>query len=161
MKRLNFATLEGSMRLIEKGGVDLAGDRLGISPEDLKLVTGSIPWIITDRQSVRRTLDMLIHGLVDSLGLPRFELPAEYVAAVISVFVCPCNYFAACSWIPGSVSNEDLVAGTRGEPLEGFEKVTPSQLFALLIEVAGEADKVAQRYSKKMGVKIERLAQVA
>ena len=37
--------------------------------------------------------DALLFQSLDELGLPRFTLPVEYVAAAIVAFVHPINYF--------------------------------------------------------------------
>jgi hypothetical protein len=157
MKNLRLATAYGTMKILEKGGELVQADLLGVSQEDLALATGKAPWVATDRQAVRRTLDALMFGVIDAQGLPRFELPSEYCAAIIAVFVDPCNYFAACSWISGHVSHEELVAGSRGKTPEGFEKVRPEKLFALVIQISERGDSVAKAYASATGAAIERL----
>ena len=83
MKRLRLQTAVGTMNLIAAGGADLTAKVLGITPEDVVLTTGVDAWVNTDRTRVRRVLDTYLFGMVDILGLPRFELPAEYVPAPI------------------------------------------------------------------------------
>lgn len=157
MANLSLRTAQGAMQILANGGPALVTDQLGLTPEDIQLVTGVTPWLATDRQTVRKGLDSFIYGVIDVLGLPRMDLPSEYVAAVISTFVDPCNYFPACAWVTAQVSSEELVAGKRAKPVEGFERTTPSELFAIILQLHGDADKTAQSYASKTGAAIERL----
>lgn len=150
MIKLRLHTAYAAMQMIAQGGAEMALSFLNISAEDVALCKGATAWSTTDRPRVRRVLDAYLYGCVDALGLPRFELPAEYVAAIIAVFVHPCNYFAACTWITGAVSQEELLSGKSGKVPEGFEKVKPSQLFAIIIELQTKSTEVAKSYEKKM-----------
>lgn len=158
MKKLKLQTATGVMQIIAKGGLEVTTKYLGIPEDDVKTVTGSAPWTGAERLQVRRVLDSYIYGMLDVLGLPRFEVPAEYAAAIIAVFVHPVNWFAACSWVTGMASQEELVSGVRGQAVDGFEIVTARELFAIVIECATDADAVAQSYATKTGAVIERLA---
>jgi hypothetical protein len=157
MKTLSLRTAIGAMQIIARGGPASAVDTLGITEEDMTLTTGVTPWLATDRARVRKTIDSFIYGVIDVLGLPRMDLPAEYCAAVIATFIDPANYFPACSWITGTVTSEELIAGKKGKPVEGFERVSPSELFALVLELHGDADKTAKSYAAKTGAVIDRL----
>lgn len=156
--RLSLQTAVGSMRLIARGAPGMAIDKLGVTEDDLALTTGDVPWTTSDRNRVRKTLDSFIYGVIEDLGLPRFELPAEYIAAVISTFVAPVNYFPACSWITARMSNEELSTGIKGTTPQGFERVTPEQLFAIVVQLVNEADKTAAAYAAKTQAVITRLA---
>lgn len=160
MKRLSLATAVGSMRLISKGLPYLATSVLGITEDDVSIVTSDEPWLTSDRPVVRKTLDAFIYGTIEALGLARFQLPSEYIAAVISTFVSPCNYFPACTWVTGGVSNEELANGVRGVAPQGFEESTPQKLFALVLELEAHADITAAKYAAKTGTVIGRLQTV-
>lgn len=82
----------------------------GVTPELAKLVFGSAPWTATDRSHVRRVLDEICGGVLDRVGVPRVEVSAEYVAAVIAAFVHPTNVAVACRWMEMLRPAEDVVA---------------------------------------------------
>ena len=158
MKKLSLNTAIGAMMIIAKGGPLMAIQKLGVTEEDFTLMTGDTVWTADIRPPIRRALEVCIYGVVDMIGLPRFELPAEYIAAIISTFVAPVNYFPACTWLAGGLSNEDIIQGRDAEAVMGFEKVTPQLLFALVVELENEADKTASAYCNKTGAKIQRLS---
>ena len=87
--KLDIRTAKNTMEVIANGGATGAFDSLGITEDDFQLVTGDIPWIGADRHRVVAVLNSLIHGTVDLLGLPRIEVPAEFTAAAIAIFVAP------------------------------------------------------------------------
>ena len=158
MSKLRLSTAVGTMQIIARGGPQMSIQSLGLTPDDYKLLTGVEVWTANVRTVVRRALDSYVYGVLDILGLPRFELPAEYLAAVISVFVHPVNYFPACVWLSGGLSAEDIKSGRLGEVPEGFEKVKPEVLFCLVIELHEHADSTAASYANRTGAAIERLS---
>ena len=87
-------------------------------------------------------LHILINASVDALGLPRFDLPAEYIAAGISLFVSPVNVHAACVFAPPCFSSEDQ-GRSRSPPSVG--RVTSAQLFALVIQLYSSTDRISAR----------------
>lgn len=126
---------------------------VGCTEKDWKLLTGDKPWLGVDRARVKRLLDALLYGIVDTLGIPRFDLPAEYAATVIAMGVNPTNYFAACNWVGNFSSSEDIADyHGRLEGVTGLDKVTPSRLFALILEIVSseEADAMVSAFKHKM-----------
>lgn len=101
---------------------------LGLTEADCKLVGGRTPWVARDRGTVTRALDTFCAGVLDLCAVARFELPAEYIAAVIYSVVHPINYHTACVWMSGGRrSADDLVqGGSLGEV------ISAQTLFALL-----------------------------
>ena len=121
----------GAMEMIKDGlhPRDLAA--LGVSEEDLKLLTGTRCWINADKLRVRKTIDVMIFGTIDLCALDHFPIPIEYVAAVVYVFVNPCNYLIACKWMEIPYQNtEDLARDGVGQDM-----CDPSQLMGLLCEL--------------------------
>ena len=114
MIRLRLESALGTMRIFEQGGTALSQEVLGITAEDQELFTGKSPWLGTDRARVMRVLDSYVFGTLDVAGLPRFEVPAEFLACVILIFVDPINYFPCCSWATGFIKSEEALRGVKG-----------------------------------------------
>lgn len=131
------------MQLIGKGAVTDAFEALGITKDDFELATGDMSYLGADRSRVSSVLNALTHGTLDVLGLPRIEVPAEYRAAVIAVFVAPRNIHVACRWLETGVTAADIVAGGQ------LEAVSAKQLFALICQLAGDAPVAAAAWQKK------------
>lgn len=121
---------KGAMTLMADGEANGAIEGIGITPTQFKTVTGSTPWVGKDREQVVRILNAMIGGTIDVIGLLRFEVPAEYVAACIAMFVHPGNVMVACRWMEGGSENQELA---RDGEAGGTEKCTASQLFALVL----------------------------
>lgn len=134
---LSYETLRGHLKLIASGASGGSLDSIGISQEDWKLVTGDKPWMGADRARVVRTLTALVHGAVDAVGVERFDLPAEWIAGVIAVFVAPGNVMSASRMMSGVLATTESMA--QGETV--MDEVTPSQLFSL----------IGQAYSDDLG----------
>lgn len=154
-RHLSLSTVRGALSVISNGNVIDAAQSCGCTESDWKLLTGSKVWIGVDRPRVKRLLDSLIYGVVDTLGLPRFELPAEYAAACIAMFVSPINYFPACSWVGTYARSEDL-ADYHGnlDAVQGLETVSSAKLFALVMEISGGGmcTPFAEALKKKTGI---------
>ena len=96
----------------------------------LKVLSQPIMWTNSDRSTVRNTFDNLLFQSLDLLGLPRFILPVEYVAAGIVSFVHPVNYFTACLWSESHGSTTDELS------LDGeYDRFSGRQLFAVVCNV--------------------------
>ena len=107
----------------------------GVSEPDRKLFMQLAPWDRDKKVVVTRTLERVCFGLCDVMGIPRFQLPAEYVAAVIFLCVSPQNYHPACSWAERSV---DSRPATDLAEQQDFGPCSASQLFGLLVLVHGD-----------------------
>jgi len=125
-------------------------ESLGISRKDFDTVTGAIPWLATDRVRVRAVLDTMIYASVDLIGVPRFELCAEYIAAALGIFVHPVNLMVACRFMEGSSQAEVLSQDSLADP------VTARQLHALVIRLHTSESAISAReqFSDAVGVKI-------
>lgn len=106
-----------------------------MTPKDYELTTGATRWVSTDRVRVRRTLDVLIGGMLDVIGVDRFELPVEYVGAVIAVFVKPANIIPACKWMETGFSEAETLVRDGA----GTENIRAPKLFAMVTLLLSEA----------------------
>lgn len=136
---LQLATALGAMKILSDAAEADGLQSQGISSDDWDVTTGNRPWVGQERQRVTRTLDALMHGSMDIIGVQRFEAPAEYIAASIAMFVKPTNMMIACRWAEKQPSAQDIAAGA----VVASEKVSANQLFSLVCELVGE-DKTKQ-----------------
>lgn len=162
MNKLSVQMVKGCASVVLNSSTASIIDSIGVTEAEWELVVGDRSWIGQDRARVTRILDSLLYGLVDTMGLPRFELPAEYVATVISLFVSPCNYFSACSWM-GSYVPGGILSDSRSSdiPVEGLERVRPSQIFALVCDIRSGSflTPMAHTFEKKVNLKLALLTE--
>ena len=140
---------------------------VGLKKKDWEILTGSKMWVGTDRAMVTKSLQTLVHGFIDTMGLPRINVPAEFVATAITIFVAPCNYYSACMFLGSYYSGSSLSAlYNQDADTEGLEKVAPEKLFALCCDIAGSSiiDDAAGEFSRKsqiaIGYKIKELEEI-
>lgn len=137
-----------AMNLIASLGREGFLDGVGVSRGDFDRLTGDAPWMSSDRNRMTATLNTLLNASVDALGLPRFNLPAEFVAAGISVFVQPINVHAAAAFCGNSGSVEDGARGTIVSP------ATPEQIFALCVMLYGSQGRNSARAQFEKNTKL-------
>ena len=152
--KVSYPVAINCMNLIKEGACNDAFESLGIMVEDFDLVTGRSPFVAADRHRVTKVLTSLIWGTLDVVGLPRIEVPTEFIASVISVFVCPGNLAVACRWMEAGTVAEDLSSGGMLEP------VTAQQLFALCCQLSSEAPAAAARWEQRTGRAVNRTLEV-
>ena len=150
LNRVSYAVAINCMTLIKEGAVNDAFEALGIRPDDFDLVCGSDPFIGADRGRVTSVLNSLIHGTLDVVQLPRIEVPVEFIAGVLSVFVHPGNMAVACRFMESAHSAEDLASGGSLEP------VSARQLFALCCQLVNDAPVATARWEKRTGRAVQR-----
>ena len=127
---------------------------VGVSDDDFRMVTGSLPWTIACRPKVRHVMDAISSGVCETAGVPAFELPAEYSAAVIGIFVSPTNCQIACRWLEKNNIPLDVLEGSGSFE---FEPVSASRLFALLIKFhEGDPSDFIRRFNDRARIAIER-----
>lgn len=162
MDKVRYETVIGVLKMIESHGLIDSLSSFGISDSDWKLTTRRAPWIATDRGRVSRTLDSLIHGTIDLVGLPRFLVPAEYIAAVLVCFVSPGNLMLAAAWRDGAPTAERL-AGE--ENTFGAEPVRAARLFSLCCELFssdnGQISASRASFEKRVGLAIVKATSTA
>lgn len=141
---IQLKVVKSAMLALANGTASGSLETLGLLSSDLKLLCSTIPWKAAERNTVTRTLDILMYGTMDSLGLPRFMVPAEYVAATISMFVKPSNLMVACRWLEQSSISADGLGNpsstTNQQPIDS------SQLFSLVLQLADDQEVPEMRY---------------
>ena len=149
---MHLATAIAAMQLIDRGCIngDMAAN--GILEAEYELVTQETPWRGDQRNAVERVLHTLIYGTMDNAAIPRVRPPAEYIAAVISVFVSGANYMPACQWLGQFEPAEDLADGTVYTP------ATAEQLFAMCVQLEHQTGNIKSRFEKTMGTAIKKAA---
>lgn len=153
---LRIETAIGAMSILKDGSLNGDFSAFGISEAEYLLLVGPTPWHAQDRGVVRRTLDAMIFGVMDVTGVPRFNPPFEYIAAVISCFVSGANVMIACRWIEGGQRAEELLAG-KGE----IQNVTAEQMFAFICMLRGADPAVREQFDKKVGFAIKQATKAA
>lgn len=103
-----------------------------IDPQDMELVMSDVAWGKKDQHRVVATIEKLVHGSLDAVGLPKFIVPSEYLAAVICTVVAPTNFQVACRWLERGVSvSADAIEDGSMEPIQA------QVLFCLCIDLYG------------------------
>ena len=112
-------------------------EQANVDPLGLKVLRQPTMWLSSDRSTVRNTFDNMLFQSLDMLGLPRFILPVEFVAAAIVSFVHPVNFFTACLWSESHGSTTDEMA------LDGeYDRFSARQLFSVVCNVFANHDGV-------------------
>lgn len=138
---MQYAIARRAMSFLASQGKQGHLDNIGVSIDDFNKVIADVPWLGVDRSRVFSTLSSLITSTIDILGLPRFPLPAEYVAAGIALFVSPINVNAACCWMERSAPASEL-----GRGIDDVNPCTPQQLFALVVQLVGDPEHSVARH---------------
>lgn len=148
---MHFDVACGAMRLIANIGHEGFLDGLGVSRHDFERLVGSDPWLASERNRMTTILHTMINASVDAMGLPRFNLPAEYIAAGISMFVAGVNVMPACIFAPPSRSAEDMGRMAAVDPC------TPEQVFALVCQLYSTNGRLNARalFEKKTHLALE------
>jgi len=135
--------------IVEKSLLAGSLDAYGVSVPDYKMVTGDRPFVGADRMRVSRTLQSLTYGALDAMGIPRFEVPAEYAAAIIATFVHPVNLLVACVFCDRLQPSDGVLGDGDGE------LTSPQELFALVVqflEDPGVSSKAKEQFNKRVGL---------
>lgn len=149
MQQLKLAQAFGAMKLIADGTGTTDFESFGLTSMDAELINGDRLWLGAERQTIERLINAIVWGVEDATGGNRFPLSAEYMAAVICMFVHPVNIKKACDWMQVTYSNEDLADAT---PELQMTPVTASQLFGLCVEImSSDIAQYQQRYNKRVG----------
>ncbi len=119
-----------------------------------EIVTSPNLWIAEHKSTARDVLESIIYGTLDMLGLGRYEVPTEYVAAVIALTVNPCNFLPACSLLSGTTHHS--VDDMSRDSIECIQRTMPRQLFAMVIQ----ATCLSAIYRKNFAENVSHLAPV-
>lgn len=150
MIQLNVA--RGAMNMVAQMGKAGYLSNLGLTKDDFDKVTSDLPWLGSDRNRVTQAMNSLMFGTIDVLGLPRFQIPAEWIAACITVFVNPVNTHVACRFFERVTSADAL--GRNAE----FDDVTAERLFSLVCQLHADPSSSAARalFEKNTNLKIQK-----
>ena len=138
---VQLAVVKSSMVALSKGAATGPIQALGLLPKELELITGDVPWRADQRIIVSKGLHTLMYSTMDTLGLQRFEVPAEYVAATIAMFVQPTNVMVACSWLEADLRSAAAVGNPNVESIDRKE-VKASQLFGLCLQMFKDCETI-------------------
>lgn len=132
---------------------------LSITKSQYNLVHGSKPWARDHRRSVVQTLDALIYGAADVMGLQKITLPAEYVAAVIATFVAPVNLHVACHWVAEHKASGAAAADLAqlNQKSQRVDPVSAMQLIGLvtLLNAEDAATIAHQMFTERLGGRVQ------
>lgn len=139
---LHLQTAQGALNVVNSLNFQEMIQSLGIHEPEWKLLTGPHLWLGKTRPVIERLAKQLIFSSLDIMGVPRFAVPAEWVAAVGVSFIKECNYFLYASWMGEYARAEDLgnYDGSREAKIEGLEKCTSAQIFALMLELRSDSE---------------------
>lgn len=152
MTALRIEVAMGAMSILRENSLNGDFSAFGINEKEYELMSGSQPWQATDRSTVRRVLDCMLFGIMDQVGVPRFQPPLEYVASVLSSFVNGVNMQLACRWIEGGSRAEDIV----GDHPEEAVHIDAARLFAFVVLLRGADRSVREQFEKKVGYAIRK-----
>ena len=138
---LQLQVVKSAMTALAKGTATGPLQNLGLLPQELELVTGNIPWKASERNQVSKALHTLMYSTQDALGLQRFEVPAEYVAATIAMFVSPTNIMVACSWMEADLLSASAIGNPHLESINRNE-IRAAQLFALVLQMLQDCETI-------------------
>lgn len=148
--QLRIEVAMGAMSILRDSSLNGDFSAFGISEKEYELMSGPKPWLGTDRNTVKRVLDCMIWGIMDTIGVPRFQPPMEYVASVLSSFVSGNNLMVACRWIEGGARAEDVVGDASAEAVH----LDAQKLFSFIILLRGQDRAVRDQFEKKVGYAI-------
>lgn len=95
IQNIRFETALASVKIVEGSGV------VDLTTDEFEFLQIDKMWIAQERSRVRRCLESMIYGALDMVGMPRFQPPAEFIAAAIAYYVHPVNVMFACSELAG------------------------------------------------------------
>lgn len=151
-KALSYQAAIGAMNILCGQEAASSAAALNCTEDEWKMLTGSKNWVPMERPVIMRLLDSLLYGTLDACGVDRFPVPAEYVAAVLSVFCAPTNIMIGSKWLGTQVAAEDLANYTGADKsVEGMERVTPHQIFAMCVQIksGNEIDRLVKNFNQK------------
>lgn len=131
----NRLTLAPLMALLKGAHYEQVLVQAGITHQDYDVLTGGNLWLAPMRTRMRTVLDQLIFAASDCFGLPRIQVPAEYAAGIIAIFVNQLNWMNACGLYQSTSPAEALAARGAGQGTMD-QVVNPTQLFAIVTKLA-------------------------
>lgn len=134
MSLLNYQTMKAACELLKhEFNQNTPLTAYNLTTDDMADLCDAGLWTSVDRIKITRTLSAMRDGLAAGIGYPPFQVPAEWMAAVIHQFVHPVNKRTACAWTADTfIPSNDMIDGGAGET------VSASKLFALVLLASQE-----------------------
>jgi len=132
---INYQVAKSAMSLLSNQGRQGHLGMVGVSQSDFDALTGTSPWLASDRNRMHTVLNALLNLSCDTIGCPRFTLPVEYVAAGIAMWVNPINAQSICRIMERTPSAADLGRQNIGN----YENCSAEQLFSLVVQLYGDS----------------------
>jgi len=148
----NFAV--ASVRYLASDAFVRVCASLGCSQEDMDHFRGESVWTADLRVRMRRVLDNVVYGVCDLSMLPRVEVPAEMVAAVVACLVKPANWIVCAAMLEGLRSAHDLASP---EIAVQIERLSSGRMVVLILQAdvalsgAAEFSKLSSLIKSKLG----------
>jgi len=151
---MNYEVAKSSMKFLATMGKAGILENSGISRGDFDRLVGDLPWLASERQRMTTALQTLIMGSIDALGLPRFNVPAEYNAAGIAVFIHPINVHACCVFMSTTPDAESMGRKSTSQGHTQVDHVQPDKLFALVAQLWSDSARTGARaaFEKNSGL---------
>ena len=105
---LSINAMRGAISLLKNGMACGQLEACGLHPDDRDFITRGVPFTGMDQSKVVRIVEVVLWGIIQQLGLPKFKLSAEHLSAVICLLIHPCNILTVLSWFDGYQPNEAL-----------------------------------------------------
>lgn len=134
MLDIRFCTACASVKLVEESGL------LDLSEKDFEFLTINKPWVANERARARLVVESAVYGTLDYIGLPRFAVPAEFIAAAVAYYVHPVNHMYACSVFDGVEWTENVINGIE-------RPVRAQEIFSMVLRIkAGDESPVENKF---------------
>jgi len=134
---MRYAASVGALKVLGGSGY------LDMGQDDLDFLMAPRPWMATDRNRARRCIEMYAYGCLDVIGLPRFPLPAEFLACVIARCVHAVNWQTSCVVMSVAEWSENVI-------LRVDAPVSAEVLFSHVLRLAGGLMEVVDHVEAKV-----------
>lgn len=113
---------------------------LDLSEKDFEFLIMPKPWVANERARARLVVESSVYGTLDYLGLPRFAVPAEFIAGAIAYYVHPVNAMYACAVFEGVEWSENVINGIE-------RPVRAADIFAMVLRIkAGDEKHIENKF---------------
>lgn len=149
---MNIKVALSNMKLIANQGSKGHLQVCGLTEDDFQKIVADVPWVGSDRNRLAQHFNSILFSTLDAVGLPRFTLPAEYIAAGIAMLIADVNIHAACRFFEKAPTVDSVAADVE------FEPCSANQLFSLVLLLKADPERSSARalFEKKCGVNMER-----
>lgn len=157
MHNLSYATAVSLLRNIERY-TPADYEILGVTQEHFELLAQPQLWDLTQKAIVVRTLQALIFGTLNIMGISKIVVPAEFLAAHVATIIAPENRMLACVWLSAerSVGPSALELSARQESPTTYDPASADHLFALVCQLSDHEENsfARARYKQRLGLRV-------